>query len=107
MSKEEKDWRNQALCLHENPELWYQWEDYVWSTREALMSAVCAIKVCNQCPVKLLCLKEGLKDDNINYGIWGGLMPVERLRLKNMTVGQIHSPHLVRRVRKKLNDMVA
>lgn len=107
MTKPEEGWRHKALCSHQETDFWYGWEDYVWHTNEAMMFAVCAIKICNNCPVKKLCLKEGLKNDNIEYGIWGGLLPIERLALKNIIPEKYHSPNLAKKVRRKLNDMVA
>jgi predicted RecB family nuclease len=41
-----------------------------------------AKELCNACPVKLLCLRWALQE-NEEVGIWGGLTPTERIQLKN------------------------
>jgi hypothetical protein len=38
-----------------------------------------AIQICDTCPIKTQCLEEGMKEENISYGVWGGLMAGERL----------------------------
>jgi hypothetical protein len=38
-----------------------------------------ALTLCGTCPVKEQCLKVGLTDLEINTGIWGGLLPGERI----------------------------
>jgi len=38
-----------------------------------------ALTLCGDCPVKEQCLKVGLSDLEINTGIWGGLLPGERI----------------------------
>jgi WhiB family redox-sensing transcriptional regulator len=40
-----------------------------------------AIKICDACPVKLLCLEYALGNEEV-WGIWGGLTPNQRKRLK-------------------------
>lgn len=41
-----------------------------------------ALRVCGECPVRLDCLAEGLRDDHGDYpgayGIWGGYTPARR-----------------------------
>jgi hypothetical protein len=38
-----------------------------------------ALTLCGTCPVREQCLKVGLTDLEINTGIWGGLLPGERI----------------------------
>jgi len=38
-----------------------------------------AISLCNSCPKKQACLKEGMEDKNLAYGIWGGMLAGERV----------------------------
>jgi len=38
-----------------------------------------ALTLCGTCPVKEQCLKVGLTDLEINTGLWGGLLPGERI----------------------------
>jgi len=46
-----------------------------------------AIELCNKCPIRTNCLNEGLKDENLDYGIWGGLLPGERILMVDKIVG--------------------
>jgi len=38
-----------------------------------------AIALCNSCPKQQACLNEGMKDENLAYGIWGGMLAGERV----------------------------
>jgi hypothetical protein len=38
-----------------------------------------AISICSICPIKEACLAEGMKPQNIDFGVWGGTLPGERL----------------------------
>ena len=40
-----------------------------------------AIDLCGKCPVKEECLEEGMKPENLAYGIWGGLFAGERIEI--------------------------
>lgn len=40
-----------------------------------------AINKCNSCPQKDNCLEEGIKPENLAYGIWGGLLAGERIAI--------------------------
>lgn len=40
---------------------------------------IAAISICSICPSKQACLVEGMKPQNIDYGVWGGTLPGERL----------------------------
>lgn len=40
---------------------------------------VAALSICSICPVKQACLAEGMKQQNIDYGVWGGTLSGERL----------------------------
>jgi hypothetical protein len=44
-----------------------------------------AIVLCNSCPRKQACLQEGMKDENLGYGIWGGMLAGERVLLSGKT----------------------
>lgn len=37
-----------------------------------------AKSICQTCPIKRECLAEGLKEENLTNGIWGGTTPAER-----------------------------
>lgn len=38
-----------------------------------------AISLCNSCPKQAECLEEGMRPENLAYGIWGGRLAGERL----------------------------
>ena len=40
-----------------------------------------ALSECATCPAKDRCLDDGMRPENISYGIWGGLLAGERLAL--------------------------
>lgn len=81
------DWHKQGLCAYTpNPELWsydttmYEDEKFLY-----VLHSVEAIEICNDCPVKNLCLKQGLEQQNLHAGtIWGGLLAIERAQLKGV-----------------------
>jgi hypothetical protein len=41
-----------------------------------------AISLCNQCPSKDVCLEDGMTDNNIAFGIWGGVLAGERVHAR-------------------------
>jgi hypothetical protein len=78
-----------GLCTgHENPDIWFaDSTDQVGSgqprrdvTMKRLTDTLEALSICNVCPVKALCLVEGMKDENIDNGIWGGTLSGERIQ---------------------------
>ena len=79
-----------ALCReHDDPDLWYS-EGEVGAGRGGNMEIKViknmersrqAIDICNACPSKSTCLAEGMRKENLDWGIWGGLMAGERLLL--------------------------
>lgn len=42
-----------------------------------------ALSICSICPIKDACLAEGMKAQNIDFGVWGGTLPGERLANTN------------------------
>ena len=40
-----------------------------------------AIGLCSTCPVREKCLEEGMKPENLAYGIWGGLLAGQRIAI--------------------------
>jgi hypothetical protein len=49
-----------------------------------------ALAICKSCDKKAECLNEGMRPENINYGIWGGLMAGERLNKIGVKIGDYH-----------------
>lgn len=83
-----RNWHERALCKdHPDPDLWhYETSDFQDERLLAAYRSIEAIEICNECPVKAECLKQGLEPDNLtatdSFGsIWGGLMRGERLKL--------------------------
>lgn len=75
-------WHSQALCSQIDPEMW--WYEYPRKAEEQIAESYRiseAIKICNQCPVQELCLKEGLSDEDVQWGIRGGLLASERVKI--------------------------
>lgn len=70
-------------CTKYDPDLWFQEmpKGHVSqrTMRDLSSNIKMAIQICDTCPIKAQCLEEGMKEENIPYGIWGGLMAGERL----------------------------
>jgi WhiB family redox-sensing transcriptional regulator len=71
------DWRNQAACRTEDPDLFFP----IGSTGPAVEQADEAKQVCMTCSVREECLEYALAS-NQDAGIWGGLTEDERRTLK-------------------------
>ena len=70
-------------CSKYDPDLWFQEMPVGFASprkmQELSKTIKMAIDICDTCPIKAQCLEEGMKEENISYGIWGGLMAGERL----------------------------
>lgn len=75
------DWRHQAACLNEDPELFFP----IGSSGAALAQAEQAKRICRSCDVVETCLKWAL-DTNQDAGVWGGLGEDERRAIRRRTV---------------------
>lgn len=81
-----------GICAdHIDPDIWFV--DF-GTTRpshakflEVVGESKQAVAMCNACPIKDECLAEGMEEQNIAYGIWGGLHAGERL----MKLGHVRS----------------
>ena len=90
----------EGLCSSKefDPNLW--WNDYPdtessgRATHAIIQKSIddsrIALSVCNRCPTKLECLAEGMRPENTEWGIWGGLTAGERLSLAGK-VGANHA----------------
>lgn len=76
MANTSNDWRNQASCANECPELFFP----VGRSRDAQMQTALAKRICADCPVKTECLRHAVEYDEQD-GIWGGLDTRERQAL--------------------------
>ena len=85
------EWTKEASCAyHPDPDLWH-YESSRWLDEQELnaMRIAEAKSICQSCPVKAQCLAEGMKEENtiqvgnyVNGTIWGGMMFIERVALK-------------------------
>jgi WhiB family redox-sensing transcriptional regulator len=71
------NWRDEAACLHENPELFFP----IGTTGPAVGQVEAAKRVCAGCDVRAECLQWALSA-GVDHGVWGGLDDVERRALK-------------------------
>lgn len=71
------DWRSNAACLTEDPELFFP----IGNTGSAIAQAERAKAVCARCTVTETCLTWAL-DNNQDAGVWGGMAEDERRSLK-------------------------
>lgn len=82
-----------ALCAkYPDPDLWFSEEVEDLGRRGGPTNAqkqvnidrtILALKICSKCEVKDVCLEEGMRKENLDFGIWGGKMSGERLRMAN------------------------
>jgi WhiB family redox-sensing transcriptional regulator len=71
------EWMEQALCLDEDPELFFP----LGNTGLALLQIEEAKSVCRKCDVRDVCLQWALEAGQ-DFGVWGGLSEDERRALK-------------------------
>lgn len=67
------DWVDEALCAQIGGDAWFP---------ELGGASKPAQTVCGECPVRDECLNYAIRN-NISDGIWGGLSPNARTRLRN------------------------
>lgn len=73
-------WTEQGACARAlNPDAWFP-ERGISDNRETTL----ALRVCADCPVKDLCLKEALAQGPSCEGIWGGTTHAERRKMLRM-----------------------
>lgn len=83
------------LCRNtDNPDLWFPESvehnatpNKTYQRRVSVMiqNSRQAIAICNQCPAKAPCLAEGMREENIEHGIWGGTMAGDRIIMAGIT----------------------
>lgn len=100
-----------GLCTgHDDPDLWFS--DTVESSGSGrlpatveygmVQRAVQALSICSNCPITDDCLAEGMKDENIDNGIWGGKLSGERIALSRTNIrskSRLNKIAFARRVR--------
>lgn len=75
------DWPNESACGPEDAELFFAEKGYGKSEDPDVLAAK---EICKKCPVKVECLEWALSH-NEPFGIWGGLTPSERRRIKKLS----------------------
>lgn len=90
----DNSWRQHGACLnHFDPDAWFVDRVYLPSEKNqssrtdfaSLDRAAMALAVCASCPVRAECLQDSLAtEETVCYGITGGLMPAEKMRLAGM-----------------------
>lgn len=70
------DWRNEALCRDEDPELWFPLGDEGPGADQAGLAKA----ICRACPVREACLAWAVAE--LPFGIAGGLDERERAALR-------------------------
>lgn len=70
----------EAACRnHPTPDVFFP-ED-IRNFTDRVFAAASAFATCHACPIQAKCLAFGLEKENLRYGIYGGLLPGERLAL--------------------------
>lgn len=89
----------EGLCTqHPNPDLWFEDSGDLFEKRlgsknpnikfqERLDNMLEAMAICTKCPIRVDCLAEGMKEENLDYGIWGGTHPGERILMADTFKG--------------------
>lgn len=82
-----------GTCLsHDEPDIWFAGEVDLADpnssvntnspeARKQVEDAIMALSICRNCPAKNDCLEIGMSGDSLQFGIYGGTMPGERLAM--------------------------
>lgn len=82
-----------GLCsTYPNPDLWFpeqvQGKPSRASQSKLASEVSLALSICNRCHAKAECLIEGMREENIEHGIWGGMLAGERILLAGIDTNQ-------------------
>lgn len=78
---QEFDWMEDSSCRSTDVDEEAFHEDASPTFSIAMENYRMALGTCEGCPVRMTCLEFGLKDENLEHGILGGRLPVERRQL--------------------------
>lgn len=91
-----KVFTNTGLCYtSDDPDLWFSEEIEVVGRRGGptndekeymITRTLKALAICDKCPIKFDCLDEGMRPENLDNGVWGGMMAGERLIMADAPV---------------------
>lgn len=93
-----------GICTdHEEPDLWFSDTlDQLGAGRPSKSVAtgmvdrtIRAIKICHNCPVQRECLVEGMKEENLEHGVWGGVMSGERMVAAGLPLDSLHKKNVI------------
>jgi WhiB family redox-sensing transcriptional regulator len=85
MDMQRADWRDEAACLHVDPDLFFP----LGTAGPALRQVDEAKRICRTCPVRTPCLTWALAQEN-SSGIWGGTTEEERRAIRRTTISHGH-----------------
>lgn len=93
-----------GLCYgSENPDLWFS-EVVEKESRGApnkqqlevaMSNSLEALEICARCPIRKTCGDEGMRPENLDTGIWGGMMSGERLLLAGKKIASSNDKNAV------------
>jgi WhiB family redox-sensing transcriptional regulator len=79
----EHDWRDEAACLGEDPEIFFPLSDSLSPGAEARA----ALSVCRRCPVLLDCRSWAVEHGE-DAGIWGATTAAQRRAVRRAALGE-------------------
>ena len=89
-----------ACYNHPDPDAWFpEPARYADEIKLTVLRGVIALKVCAECPFTKACLKLGMEDQNIDWGIFGGALSHERKRAVGW--GRSYSIRIEEQIRKR------
>ena len=110
---ESKEWAENAYCAnYPDPDLWHYETSVIKDEAELNAWRMAeAIRICNICPVRVECLVEGLRDENMlifnstEGTIWGGKTLGERVNIRDGKFSRKYRKELpmLRNVNKKID----
>ena len=74
-------WDSAACAGTSIPDAWFPEMNYL--TNDELALTDLALRTCQGCTISDKCLQVGMQEDDIKYGIFGGLLAGERLALRH------------------------
>jgi WhiB family redox-sensing transcriptional regulator len=81
MDMERTDWRDDAACLHTDPDLFFP----IGTAGPVLHQVEKAKRICRTCPARTPCLTWAL-DQAVSAGIWGGTTEDERRVIRKTAI---------------------
>ena len=79
-------WEDAACRDSGDPDAWFV--DYGSASDIDVWRLSVATQICETCPIKARCLEAGMDQHELNWGLWGGLLPGERILLKLRGTGK-------------------